>query len=144
MDDEHCGPWGAACAQDERCTLGVCLPKVMTPCDLACGEGEGCCWVLGDETCVDVTSSEWDCGGCGNVCPFGTACQAGVCEAWYDVYDPCLGSEVNCGMDGEVRCARLEEDADDCGACGFECPDDAWCEDGHCVVAGRDDEVTND
>jgi len=117
---------------------------MMLPCDLGCGEGESCCWVMGVETCIDTENCSLNCGVCGNICEVGTLCQEGVCEAWYDVIDPCLGGKVNCGRGGEIDCLDLSDDPDNCGSCGFDCPDDGWCEDGRCVVESGEEEMTDD
>lgn len=42
----------------------------------SCSEGTRC-----DDTCVDVTSDPYHCGGCGNACPEGTTCVSGACQA---------------------------------------------------------------
>ena len=38
----------------------------------------------------------------------------------------------------------LDDDPDNCGSCGFDCPDDGWCEDGRCVVEGGEAEAFDD
>ncbi len=58
--------------------------------------------------------------------------------------DPCLGDTVNCGRDGDIECLDLSDDADNCGSCGFDCPDEGWCVDGRCVVEGKEAEVSDE
>lgn len=144
VDNDYCGLWGDTCNDNEICTLGVCLPKMALPCDLDCDAGESCCWVLGSKTCISTDDSCLNCGACGNHCDPGTLCHEGVCEAWYDVLDPCIGTAVNCGRDGEIDCKQLDDDHDNCGSCYFECPDSAWCENGECVTEGQNAEAIDD
>ena len=134
VDTEYCGYWGDTCDDNEVCRAGLCLPKILLPCDMACGAGESCCWSLGVEECRDTEDDPLNCGGCGNVCPVGTVCQEGLCIEWYHAFDVCLGSSVNCGTDG-LDCVDVAGDEENCGGCGLVCPDSATCVDGACVVA---------
>jgi hypothetical protein len=107
------------------------------PCDGSCGGNEQCCWVLGQQTCVSL-DNQLHCGACGNACPFGSLCEAGLCQAWYDVLDPCPWNTTNCGQGGELSCKNLSNDVQNCGHCRGRCPPDAWCEDGMCTTQAWD------
>ncbi|MCK9460868.1 MAG: hypothetical protein M0R80_14615 [Proteobacteria bacterium] len=133
VDNAWCGLLGDVCAENESCTYGLCLPKMFSPCDLPCGDGEACCWVMGEETCVDVQGSSLNCGACGNVCDAGTLCKEGLCESWYHVLDVCAGEGiVNCGVDG-IDCQDVLWNHENCGSCGIACSDTGECRDGVCI-----------
>lgn len=83
-DPNHCGACGVVCAGS--CPLcGIDLGTATASCRADCPPGErlcplpapvaGCGW-----TCVDTGRDPSHCGGCGNVCPVGTACNAGTCS----------------------------------------------------------------
>ena len=137
VDNANCGWYRNQCAANTICTAGLCLPKMSLPCDGACGANEQCCWVLGQQTCVSL-DDPLNCGACGNACPMGALCQAGICQAWYDVWDPCPWNTTNCGQGGEISCKNLSNDVQNCGRCRGRCPPDAWCEDGMCTTAAWD------
>lgn len=100
-----------ACALDRVCLGGSCQCK---PGLTECGG-----------VCVDLNSSDFDCGRCGNACVPGASCSAGQCEC----------------ADGETECARgcfdLQVTADNCGACGHSCTTREDCLAGSCI--DRDD-----
>ncbi|MCK9461760.1 MAG: hypothetical protein M0R80_19185, partial [Proteobacteria bacterium] len=133
VDNAWCGLLGDVCAENESCTYGLCLPKTFSPCDLPCGDGEACCWVMGEETCIDVQGSSLNCGACGNACGAGTLCADGLCESWYHVLDVCAGEGVvNCGVDG-IDCQDVLWNHENCGSCGIACSDTGECRDGVCI-----------
>ena len=133
VDPDYCGWFGDTCEYNESCTLGFCAAKMRQTCDLQCGLGESCCWVLGVETCIDTDNGLFNCGGCGNVCPVGTLCEDGLCEWWYDVYNPCPSYALNCGWGGSVDCTGILDDDDNCGGCGVKCSDTGACIGGGCI-----------
>lgn len=137
VDPGYCGYWGEICGDNEICRAGLCLPRMLLPCDLECGHGESCCWVMGQEECLDVESDNFNCGGCGNVCPAGTVCSDGLCEEWYIVFDVCPPGWINCGTSGP-ECVDSKNDFYNCGGCGTICPDSAVCQNGDCVVEVED------
>jgi hypothetical protein len=132
-DDDNCGWCGHACAAGLTCVSGLCLPRNRQPCDLACGPGESCCWVLGTEQCVDTDSSLLSCGSCSTVCECGNVCDAGRCVPWLSVYDPCPFGLRNCGTGGEIDCVNVVTNHTHCGRCRNTCSDTASCEGGHCI-----------
>jgi hypothetical protein len=133
VDPDNCGLWRDVCGETESCVLGLCLPKSIEPCETDCGAGESCCWSLGVEECRDTEEDQFNCGGCGNVCPVGTVCWKGICIEWYHVFDVCPGDLVNCGAGGAIECKNLSTDNDNCGGCGLWCSDTGECQGGVCV-----------
>jgi hypothetical protein len=84
--------------------------------------------------CTDTTIDANNCGTCGNKCPAGLVCKAGVCG--------CLPSGVACGMGQSccpnTGCHSLDSDVNNCGGCGsmFACGTGAKCMSGKCVCGG--------
>jgi hypothetical protein len=135
VDNGWCGWFGDVCTVSETCSWGMCLPKTFEACDLDCGDGQGCCWVMGVKTCLDVRNDSLNCGSCGNACDWGTLCDEGLCESWFHVIDVCPGEGgENCGDEG-IECVNILDDPENCGGCGILCPDTGWCDDGVCTVA---------
>jgi len=65
----RCGA-NPGCGPGLNCLGGYCL------CDTTeCGATSACC----NRLCVDVLDDQSNCGGCGVVCPPGTACAEGTC-----------------------------------------------------------------
>jgi hypothetical protein len=65
--------------------------------------------VLCSGGCVDPSSSNGNCGACGNACSNGETCQGGACA--------CPSGETTCGG----HCVAESDDPDHCGACGHGC-----------------------
>jgi hypothetical protein len=72
--------------------------------------------------CVDLQTSQTDCGACGNACGNGLACVAGTCL--------CPGGLTSCGG----VCVDTSTDSVNCGACGNACAHTA-CSAGVCAGA---------
>jgi len=89
--------------------------------------------------CVDTATDLQHCGGCDTPCDFDNAaavceegeCSMGECETgWEDCNDdPADGCEVNTAGDRE-----------NCGECGYVCPDGLGCIDGECAVTCHDED----
>ncbi len=111
-------------------------------CPMSCGSTEGCCPSSeGGNECIDINDDPLNCGGCGVVCAEGRgmACELGLCI--------CGRNRMGCGGDRESfccpatderplpYCANLEQDGEDCGACGEPCDLDVGnaCEGGRCI-----------
>jgi hypothetical protein len=99
---------GAMCGPLEQCEAAVCV----------CSEEHRC-----GTACVDVNRSNQHCGACGNACPLGSICTAGVCD--------CQSERVACGD----ACVDLARDAENCGQCGIACGAYEICLAGNCECA---------
>ncbi len=122
-DPNHCGACGNACNADDQ----VCEPQ---------GEGYACVCedpslVICDGVCVDLSSNMDHCGACGNAChPMQDVCKE-------------VGGEVQCvplceppltacpGPEGRF-CTNLQDDWQNCGACGNVCSLSGLCQAGVC------------
>ncbi|HTR51519.1 MAG TPA: hypothetical protein VMJ10_12475 [Kofleriaceae bacterium] len=101
--------------------LWICLACGIA----ACGGGADKCKVGETScggTCVDLLSSNSDCGACGSACSAAQVCGNGTCA------DNCPVNQTNC--DG--TCADLSSDANNCSACGSACATGDTCAFGAC------------
>lgn len=78
-----------------------------------------------DGHCVDLSTSQEHCGGCGDDCLAGELCTAGSCACIDATRDPCPG----------IGCVDLSSDPDNCGACGASCNSLEACVSGACGCA---------
>ncbi len=88
----------------------------------ACPTGTSLC----SGRCATVATDTSNCGRCGNVCPTGQVCSAGVCTV------VCAAPTTRCG----TSCVDLTNDNNNCGACGTACPTGQRCASGACGCAG--------
>lgn len=106
---QHCGRCDRACATDERCIAGRCLPQ-CTPDQTLCGT-----------TCRDLRRDVSHCGQCNSPCPIpanGTPiCQNGTCHTLCNPgFGDCDDLPTNgCETDLTTSVAH-------CGACHRICP----------------------
>ena len=121
-DNDNCGACGVKCGAGQFCSGGKCYCK--DPCD-----------------CIDNFESDPEnCGACGNRCPGGNhdwateahgrrtcrggrcgfACEQGYADCNHDLFDAC---EVN-----------LQNDPQNCGACGHACLPGQACANGACAT----------
>ncbi len=112
-DSRNCGACGASCSVG-GCTRGACLQD-------ACFGGQTRCGV----SCVDTSSSAYDCGACDHACDRGESCERGVCT--------CAGGRSRCGS----ACVDTRENDAHCGACGRACGPNTRCDGGACVPGCR-------
>ncbi len=98
----------------QRCHSGAGNPADP---NCACSSGETSC----SGTCTNPQSDNANCGVCGNVCPEGTTCLNGSCEA-------CPAGTMLCGG----ACIDVMRDAFNCGSCGYQCNQDQYCAAGQC------------
>jgi hypothetical protein len=137
-------PVGSHCAVDTDCELGVCDEDTGT-CALVCPRGTDECDGDPSQTCeTNLLTSKKNCGECGRVCDLPHAdasCTGGVCQI-----ESCKAPWDRCNTDDADGCeTNLSNDADNCGACGSECPGvngRPTCVDGTCQIecdSGFDD-----
>ncbi|MBI5514748.1 MAG: hypothetical protein HY909_13315, partial [Deltaproteobacteria bacterium] len=111
-DRNHCGTCGRRCGPGEVCSTGAC----QTSCAMGL---ETCAAMDGTRACANVSLDPRNCGRCGNVCSPGETCDMGMCRT------SCPAGQTACapsGMDGGAGfCANLQEDRNNCGACGTAC-----------------------
>jgi hypothetical protein len=88
-------------------------------CSGACAPAD-CC----NDTCVDRSTSNTNCGACGNTCSGGQTCQGGTCT--------CPAGDTNCSG----ICVNLQTSNVDCGACGNACTMGKNCQGGQCLSGG--------
>src|SRR5579859_134800 len=69
----YCNNGTATCVRN--CTGGTLINPTTCTC-ISCPSGQTLC----NGTCVDTSTSNTNCGGCGITCPSGEACFSGVCQ----------------------------------------------------------------
>lgn len=130
-DSMNCGSCGTTCPETNGtgCVNGTCpCPPGYTQCPSLSGRP-------GFVDCVDTTTSNLDCGACGNAClPSAPYCNHGTCSA------QCTAGLTYCisgggGPFGGPGCANLETDKSNCGGCGVACTGSLICAGGQCACA---------
>lgn len=117
---DNCGACGNVCAAvahaDRACANGAC--------GFACNTGFADCNQDPRDGCETSTGSDPNnCGACGNICasPHATAaCTGGTCTM-----GSCAPGWADCDGNPANGCeSNIETDANNCGACGRQCPHD--------------------
>lgn len=113
---------GADCADGMICVDSRCE---LTPDGGAAPDAGGC--PTGTTSCagacVDLQTSNTNCGGCDNVCGSGESCVAGTCTF------VCPGTQLLCGG----GCVDAETSDVHCGSCGNACAPGTACTAGSCA-----------
>ncbi|MFO0682736.1 MAG: MopE-related protein [Sandaracinus sp.] len=99
----------ADCGAGGTCSGGACT----------CGAGLEHCV----DRCIDTTSDDAHCGGCGLACEGGSHCQSSECR--------CADGTLACGL----TCVDDRTDRTNCGGCFVTCADGESCVDGACTCA---------
>ena len=120
-DANSCGSCGNACPTGQPCIKGVC----------GCPGGTTFC----AGSCVDLKTSDANCGGCGVVCDAPGACADPPPNSYFGCFGgtcgklKCAGLAADCDNDVGLRgCASdgcevpdVVHDAKNCGGCGITC-----------------------
>ena len=148
-DPNNCGGCNVACGGDESCNNGVCESNNSCVPGTACdADGDGCTQDTCDFTGTCVVGPPVVCSGDGNSCtqavcqsqgsnsfvcnnqtlPDGTACDNnGVCQNG-SCQPSCPAGQTECNG----NCVDLQNDVNNCGACGNACSEFMVCFFGTC------------
>ncbi len=99
----------------------ACIAGQCQALDLCSGNYTHC--TIEGDSCVDTTT-DINCGGCGNVCLSGSHCVAGNCTCAEAGLAYCDGT-----------CVDVRNSGANCGGCGIACPSGASCSSGSCQSA---------
>jgi hypothetical protein len=123
-DADNCGDCGVVCPSGETCQGGICRCGSGP----ACTNGLTCC----SGQCVNLLTDLDNCTECGNACPASLPNATVICGAGQDEQGRpgygcafvCGTGFANCSGDPLTGCEQsVSSNRDNCGACGFSCPD---------------------
>jgi len=141
VDENNCGACGNKCQDGMKCLLNEFqMPQCMCPEGLTLCPG-GCIGDVCFGSCKDLSSDEYNCGGCGTACSYNLtnadeACVYGKCD-W-----SCIPGWGDCNGNRDDGCeTNIASDPKNCGGCGIVCNGIAGqaCVDGQCMVEPCDE-----
>jgi hypothetical protein len=145
QDRANCGACGKACAANEYCGGGVCMPLAAINCQTGL---TACLDPSGQRLfCTMLANDPRNCGSCGTVCPSGNVCTNNLCQSTGTggaggagggaggaggtggAADGGAGSSgtcpanapTTCGAAGNQYCVNVSTAPSDCGICGRAC-----------------------
>jgi hypothetical protein len=96
-------------APDAPADAGIPM-EAQSPCVSPPADAGGTSWMMCGVQCINVSSDNGNCGGCGLRCGVtGTSCQQGQCI--------CASPQTVCG----TQCVDMTKDTSNCGYCGHTC-----------------------
>jgi hypothetical protein len=119
-DPLNCGSCGHVCGSQNAASPPACNGT----CQFHCAAPWAHCSTSSDTNGCDVNTNtdSNSCGGCGNQCTGGKACNgSGTCA--------CIGTASMCGG---TTCINLAADSSNCGSCGHVCAGGEACSGGRC------------
>ena len=120
------------CSDHEECIDGKCI---LTSCK---NEQDSLCTGSEQNVCVNIHGNDPShCGACDAVCSDLETARASGCARGLCTYT-CNEDRVNCGSDTEPLClppAQLNSDPKHCGECDTVCPNNAFCDNGRCIIS---------
>lgn len=150
-DDDNCGACEFKCRNNQPQDAGALPPNMFYGCHQGtcsvprCYHDDDVFWVdcngkLEPDGCeVDLAKPNMDhCGKCGNQCTPNQQCFS-TSDTGMDCQ--CKGTKTLCPAAGSMprMCADLENDPQNCGSCGYSCPNvdnaDTTCVKGRCSFA---------
>jgi hypothetical protein len=105
--------------------IGACHAEVDRPDAASSDASLGACEaprVICSQTCSNPQTDPFNCGRCGNECPTGMFCNAGMCA------HVCESGRMACG----ASCVDPATDHENCGGCNAPCAADRQCKGGEC------------
>lgn len=132
IDNLNCGACGNLCdLVDPTSTIyGSRIDCFQGRCEQDCTVvlGKPSATRCADGYCLDLNTSDSDCGVCGNACSVGTNCLEGSCTA------DCAPGKTRCTIPGFSICIDIQNDPNHCGGCFNPCDFPQTCQNGTCVV----------
>jgi len=132
-DNGHCGRCFSICEDGKPfshppCVDGKCTcPEGLKVCTFSYGSVSD----VAINRCFNLSIERNHCGACDNICQgIGGECENGVCKCTKPGFVPCKTTE---GTKTLNTCRDLNNDKNNCGACGNKCGEDQVCSQGESI-----------